>query len=264
MLNEELVLPKELEPFRQNIESSIKPYIEIKAIKEDTLTLWKSKFGGFPYFPKSNPYPRDAKNQPMMLLAQINFNETPNLINFPQQGILQFYIPCNDDLYGIDINNQTLQQNFRVLYFPEVFQNEANLITSFDFLPEIELTPLVSQYQLEFSLVSKPIPTSDYLFDETILGENSSSQLEEKYKIHKKYDQMFSSYGHKIGGYPYFTQNDPRKKDKYKSENYILLFQMDSDGDIMWGDVGIGNFFIKEQDLKKYNFSNILYNWDCA
>ncbi len=43
---------------------------------------------------------------------------------------------------------------------------------------------------------------------------------------------------------------------------------MDSDGKnyIMWGDTGVGNFFISEKDLKDRNFSSsmILYNWDCG
>jgi uncharacterized protein YwqG len=39
---------------------------------------------------------------------------------------------------------------------------------------------------------------------------------------------------------------------------------MDSDQDIMWGDVGVGNFFIDYNDLLKKDFSKVLYNWDCC
>ena len=46
--------------------------------------------------------------------------------------------------------------------------------------------------------------------------------------------------------------------------NYILLFQMDSKGnksiDIMWGDGGVGNFFIKQSALQKLDFGRVLYN----
>ncbi|WP_438870473.1 DUF1963 domain-containing protein, partial [Pseudomonas sp. L1(2025)] len=69
---------------------------------------------------------------------------------------------------------------------------------------------------------------------------------------------------HKIGGYASFTQEDPRS---YSHQNHtILLLQIDSDDDIdsMWGDVGIANFFIRPEDLKKKDFSNVLYNWDCS
>ena len=36
------------------------------------------------------------------------------------------------------------------------------------------------------------------------------------------------------------------------------------DVEIMWGDSGVGNFFISEEDLKNLNFENVLYNWDCC
>ena len=66
---------------------------------------------------------------------------------------------------------------------------------------------------------------------------------------------------HRIGGYPYFTQQDPREEDLPFTE---LLLQMDSDGDhIMWGTMGVANFFINKKDLQYCNFEEVLYNWDC-
>ena len=48
----------------------------------------------------------------------------------------------------------------------------------------------------------------------------------------------------------------------------FLLLQIDTDYGanehmIMWGDGGIGNFFIQEDKLKQLDFSSVLYNWDC-
>ena len=43
-----------------------------------------------------------------------------------------------------------------------------------------------------------------------------------------------------------------------------LLFQLDSDDGVMWGDCGVGNFFITDADLKRRDFSRVLYNWDCC
>ena len=62
---------------------------------------------------------------------------------------------------------------------------------------------------------------------------------------------------HQIGGLPFFTQSDVRR------EGDVLLFQMDSEGEIGWGDMGIANFFISLSDLKAHDFTNVLYNWDC-
>ena len=77
---------------------------------------------------------------------------------------------------------------------------------------------------------------------------------------------------HQLGGYPYFTQEDPRNGTAYEDLD-VLLFQMDSDmrtrdeggGDlVMWGDCGVANFFINREALKKRDFSRVCYNWDCC
>ena len=75
--------------------------------------------------------------------------------------------------------------------------------------------------------------------------------------------ESFPTNGHKIGGYAYFTQQDPRiGNDKFK--DYILLLQIDTDDQIMWGDSGVANFFIHPADLARKDFSKVMYNWDCC
>jgi uncharacterized protein YwqG len=265
----EIELPDELLIYKEKIEATIQPYIEIKAKPEDDLRLWQSKFGGLPYFPKYIQYPKDSKGQAMFLIAQINFAETPKLESFPQKGILQFYISGTSDLYGMSFENQTRQDDFRVLFFSEVDENECLLITEFDFLPKPVYLPIRKQSSLAFSLKYAPVPWGDYQFESKIFNIDPKLKYEH-YKnnqgVHVTYGKLFRSTGHKIGGYPYFTQTDPRESEKYSSEEYRLLFQMDTDGkaDIMWGDVGVANFFITQSDLENKDFSRVLYNWDCS
>lgn len=99
MSKDRIELPSELEPYKQRIESTIKPYIEIKAKVDNQMSLWQSKFGGFPYLPKNIGYPTNSKGEYLLLLAQINFNEVFSLVDFPKTGILQFYI-LPDEYYG--------------------------------------------------------------------------------------------------------------------------------------------------------------------
>ncbi len=258
-------LPSELLAFKADIEASIKPYIEIKAKLDSNVDLRQSKFGGFPYLPKDCEYPRDAKGDAMFLLAQINFAETPKLEFFPKHGVLQFYISGGDDIYGICFEDMTSQKNFRVLYFPEILEDESRLVTDFSFLPKFNMLPLQKTCSLTFSLRDAPISVVDYQFEPMILGQNMPASKEDLYKIYDVYGELFQSTGHKIGGYPDFTQSDPRMIAKYKNAEYILLFQMDTDGeaDIIWGDLGVGNFFILPQHLEPRDFSEVLYNWDC-
>jgi uncharacterized protein YwqG len=43
----------------------------------------------------------------------------------------------------------------------------------------------------------------------------------------------------------------------------VLLLQLDSDEEMMWGDSGIANFFIDPDDLRRGDFSRVAYHWDC-
>lgn len=260
-------LPDILKPLEQGLQNSLKPYIAIEAKPAAQLGLWQSKFGGLPYSPLDQPYPVDDKGNPLVLLAQFNFAELPTLENFPDQGILQFYTAADDDLYGADFDQPFKQDSFRVLYFEEVMHDESQLRTDFGFLPRIpdRLTPITGQYALHAVLKQAPVSLSDFSFSRWMQREPySGDETDQFYEI---YDDHFGSTGHKLGGYPFFTQADPRGYDD-TIEYYILLFQIDSDYsgavDIMWGDVGVANFFIRLEDLKNRNFSNVLYNWDCS
>ena len=64
-------------------------------------------------------------------------------------------------------------------------------------------------------------------------------------------------------------KNYKSKEDQLlKEDQSILLFQMASDSsnkiDVMWADGGIANFFINRSHLKKLDFSQVLYKWDCS
>lgn len=278
-----LELPPELEPFRSRLEATVKPYIEIKTQVTRNATLWQSKFLGFPYLPKCFAYPTTPDGDYLYLLAQINFAEVPYLEGFPDDGILQFYV-AKDERYG---SSEELgsQESFRVLYFANPDLNEANLTTNFDFLPTLwdedfedyipfYILPGYSPHKgecfsLKFSLKHSPITTCDYQFDELVGQEILDVLRRNNYALWDGYYRF--EQGHKLGGYPNFTQEDPRAYCTLDDEeSWKLLLQIDSDGSatdkihIQWGDVGVANFFIKESALKRLDFSNVLYNWDCS
>lgn len=68
------------------------------------------------------------------------------------------------------------------------------------------------------------------------------------------------------GGWAYFTQGDPRDDDAPKELLLQLDTYMDSDSPVqlMWGDCGVGNFFISKEDLARLDFNRVLYTWDCC
>lgn len=258
-----------------------KPFIAITPYSTTETTLLQSKFGGLPYFPKHLDYPTAPDGTPLHLLAQINFSETPKLEDLPEKGILQFYIEAaGQTAYGLEEYPQLAQTTFRVLYFPEPDLNSDNLLDNFDFLPPGIGLPLEDCLALNFAIKSTPMSASDYrfrtlvksyfpIFKQSNLTKAQENSLEELLddlinEYEEKYEESLG--GHRLGGYPAFVQNDDRENVEGEEGYDFLLLQIDSDDDnsIMWGDEGIGNFFIQLSALKRLDFSKVLYTYACC
>lgn len=248
------------------IEPTALPCIAIAAKPSEDLALEQSKFGHYPFMPASFQYPADAVGKFMYPLAQINFKELPSLPGYPASGYLQLYISASDDVYGIDFDNYQSQKNFRVLFFEE---NEiTDYKADFSFLDEVmasDILPVNKPHALAFSLKNEFVGMGDVRYEEK--GSFKIEQITHQFpsiqdELEDEAYSDFSGNGHKVGGYAFFTQEDPRIHSE-KFGDYILL-QIDTDDEIMWGDSGVANFFIHPDDLAKKDFSKVLYNWDCS
>ncbi|KKK37527.1 hypothetical protein WQ57_13900 [Mesobacillus campisalis] len=264
-------LSKTLEPYRNEIEKTAKPCISITTV-DGKPALYESKFGGFPYLPKGADHPLDEKGRHMSLLAQYRFSDIPKLPGMPLEGMIQFFLSAHDDMMGLDFDDPTSQKNFRVVYHAEVLEDDSLLVTDFSYMeePDEDYLPIEGEWAISFSLAQEPVPPSDFQFEElmkdmdceVVVGKDSYGEL----TLIDVFSEELSGEGHKIGGYAYFTQEDPRCYEHSFREHDILLLQMDSEDEreIMWGDCGVGNFFIRKEDLEKLDFSRVLYNWDCS
>lgn len=257
-----LTLPKELEVYRKQIEKTVQPYIKISA-SESRTNIHQSKFAGDPYLLKTMEHPKDENNKPMKLLAQLNFEEIPAIEHMPQKGILQFFITAEDDVYGLDFDDSTNQQNFKIVFHPHIEKDESLLVTDFSYMNELdtEYFPIEQEMSLTFSLDYEPVPIENYKRDELL---DDAADLFEDDELWDSYADEFTGDGHKIGGYPCFTQSDPRDDATMYNGYDILLLQIDTDTNIMWGDSGVANFFIKKEDLLNLDFSKVMYTWDCC
>lgn len=201
---------------------------------EKVPTIFDSKIGGYPYWDYSeNQYPVDSEGAKLQLLAQINLSKE-KIEGLPQEGMLQFFISSTSNCYGLNFNDQTLQDSFRVVYHKSINEN-------------VEIV--------------KNVPTS--------LDGNSTPVVKECSISFEKADEADSG----VFVNANFTQDDPRENlDEEEAEKYkTVLFQMDSnDGSIdgedyfMWGDMGIGAFFADSEKIRQGDFSDVLYNWDCC
>ncbi|MCC3419756.1 MAG: DUF1963 domain-containing protein [Microcoleus sp. PH2017_29_MFU_D_A] len=274
-----LELPAELEPFRQEIESSEKPVIKITYERRAT-DFWSSKFGGVPYLPKGYDFPTDSEGKYMHLLAQLNFEEifaqVPYLALFPQKGILQFYIG-DTDLYGMDLDNLDNQKDFKLLYFPEIDTNNCQTDIVFLLNQEVKgFSPLNYKYvnnpqeclALQFSPDNEWVCPEDYQINNIFEAQKVKQFFEvinaDYYKLFDWYYANLYEIHHKIGGYAYFTQTDPREYSPQYKDHKIVLLHMISDDEFRWGDDGVGNFLIRAEDLEKLDFSQVIYTYDCC
>ena len=248
-----------LEVYKEKLKSTCKPAMRITLSDKVAEYPWNSKVGGVPYLPVGMAYPVDSEGNKLQFLAQINFEEMPALDGYPSQGILAFYVGA-DDLSGVNYEDPMNQDDFKVIYFEHVTHN-VQLIE-----PEYtEYSPIEREASMCFMPVEQIMSICDFNFKK-ILGEDDYNAL-----LYSD-DDAFNAYleycdpqGHLLGGYPYFTQDDPRQYTE-EIQDYVLLFQLDSDVslDICWGDAGVANFFIHPDDLKNRDFSRVAYTWDCT
>ena len=271
-------LERIIEQFK--IETKI-PSIKLTAIRSENIPVTGSKLGGKPYFPKNLEYPKNPDGVPLKLLAQLNFAELPKLENFPDKGILQFYILSND-MMGLGFDNLAEQRDFRVLYHEELLPLEM-LQSDFSAFEENQdeevIFPFDGEFILTGEMINHAMPPDDYRFNKLFNALCEKLGYEKRLGYESNYDEefnemvwdRFSNEYSLISGYPNFTQTDPRQYGKDLKKYDTLLFQLESqhnkqikNWDILWGDAGVGNFFINLEDLKNCKFDDILYTWDCG
>lgn len=209
--------------------------------------------------------PLSDSGQPMRLLAAIFCSELPENDIFPQRGVLRFYI-MPDDTYGADFDELNVQKNFRVLFDAD----EDSFTTSTHFVPDDENFPIFGAFRPSFTADNEAMTICDYMFDSTAqnaINESAQPGLSKDDYYDSEFTAMIGGEGHKLGGYPMFTQWDPRDESRYMKYDCLLL-QIDTDynngeNKTMFGDSGVCNFFIPREKLKNQDFSDVLYTWDC-
>ena len=267
--------------------------------KERVPGICDSKFGGVPYWDLQKPYPEDSKGNKLMLLAQIKLSDVEECDRLPEKGMLQFFIGA-DDCFGIDFDNQDNGDTYCVIYHESLEESVTEEVVRGLEIPVAtdpgmeEDSPIYIESAINITRQESYMGLRDYRFEilfKAIAKEKWGIELDDKdmcdvYEVLEGDDEeMYDTYdvvadndemtdepinsGHWIFGYPFFTQTDPREYEERYRYYDTLLFQMDSEmvngkDYILWGDCGVGNFFINAEDLKRRDFSKVLYNWDCC
>lgn len=262
-----------VEKLREKSETDV---IKIETVKKSKLSITESKFAGLPYLPKNSQIPVSENGEQLMLLAQINCEELPTNDFYLQKGIIQFWINPIDDLLGADFDNYTNQNDWRIVYYEDIksdyySEEELQNIYKTDFEEE-NFFPVEEEKALEFtltkSIMGPDVDGFEDIFLEIYNSFNPNEKIENYFdapeELLDELHEVIDAGGHQLGGYPFFTQWDPREKGEYE----VLLFQMDSENkgsnwNILWGDAGVANFFITKEKLENKDFSDVMYSWDC-
>lgn len=214
------------------------------------------KICGNPYIPIGEEYPKDKKGNNLLLLLQVNLKNI-NLDNFPKKGILEIFTSPNM------ISN--------LEYVVKLYEEGKEYIKD---LPKIDKSKYLCKVNNKIKLTKTEdyMSNMDYRYPETII-KVLNKMTKENYKnveeAEKKLEINIFNFEKKIpkidislGGYPDFTQDDPRPFSDGKEE---CLFKLDSNArkDIRIGDSGILYCFISKKDLKDGNFDNVYLSWDC-
>lgn len=216
-----------------------------------------SQLGGVPWWPAGKPFPLDSEGRPLMLLTQLNLAELPPFEPLPRSGLLQVFIG-RDDTYGCTFCEPGGRDDFACVLHEDIGAPAIAISTAFD--AASHMSPLdepLKPISLTFRSARMSVDPTDYRMEKLLPKIFADERKFEAYHNSRKTPAI------RVGGYPNFTQEDPRRYGQPGAIGDFNLLTVDTTDGIMWGDSGVAQFFIHEEDLRHRDFSRVVYNWDC-
>jgi uncharacterized protein YwqG len=181
-----------------------------------------SHVGGLVLWPVSKPWPQGKDGQPLQFLAQIDFASLPPLPDFPEKGVLQFFIGA-DDLFGADFDDVT-NGSFHVAWWPEGVVGGKKTMS-----PKAgeDCTPLSPELRAHArKLVGSSAKIHPHAY--TLPVERHPDQVLKRENAQRVIDIMDDrsrdgSEVHRVGGHPEFTQQDFRDDPRFEAYDRVLL-----------------------------------------
>ena len=209
-------------------------------LTENELKITDSKVMGLPYIPKGAQIPQTANGDKMIMIAQINCDDLQGLADFPEKGILQFFVLNDEDgLLGLDFDNQTVQDSFRVIYHEKIEEfydeNELKSIYNPYNFEESYITNDNESYKMNFELTSEKERFEDMFYHifRKICKEKGLKQTQEDWLYRKllNFMQYSENYYSQSDGFAFFTQDDLREYNEEYKKFDTVLFQLNSEFD---------------------------------
>ncbi|HEY0596644.1 YwqG family protein [Sphingopyxis sp.] len=241
------------------------PAIDLEPAGPAPATVGGTRIGGPVWLAAGEAWPADGEGRPMSFLAQVDFAEMPPLPDYPESGVLQFFI-ARDNLYGANFEKPEAGK-FRVIWREKMDgAGKLHRGTPRGDRGIDDYSPL-NDSTVRQGVALKPKRVEQFPSTDSWLAERDLKKLFESDKINGIHDFADKQYEltpqrHHVGGHPGFTQSDWRATPAYQDVDRVLI-NLWSDDHLMWGDMGQGQFMIRREDLLKRDFSKIFYQWDC-
>lgn len=218
------------------IMKSIRPAIDIIKNIDNEPYLGCSRFGGAPDLDVDTEWPT-YNNKPYRFLGQINFSEMTGVdTDFPKSGLLSIFF----DEYSDD---ESYLETWEPGYIRAIFTQDTSNLKNVD-EPQLAKTKSVC---IEFT------PTIDIPYDSYQMNEWSFEDEEED--IYREIRESLHSDDYLLGYPSHLTlAYDPTPGTEWIS---LLTISSDDRLEWCWNDDDKLMLFIKREDLRKLDFSNI-------
>ena len=249
----------------------------------------RSKVFGPVFLPSNQPYPTDRVGKRKRFVVQINFAELPTLPGFPTSGILQLFLPDNEEIYA---PSEIYGPNWTILFWddateltrkhpapPSTTMNgrsfadathaydpdvvAAGRALSFDVKTKSMLPGLKQVVETQFRHTSSGVEqtwvVNPRLLSQDdgadVLLENRDVSSAAQYREYETDRDMLKAV--QVGGAARFAQ-DPANM---RSLNPVHLLTLHSIGGLMFGDCGNIQLWLDASELETRNFSNAEINF---
>ncbi|MDO4897095.1 MAG: YwqG family protein [Moraxella sp.] len=226
-------------------------------LTKQTTSPTQSKVGGLPYLPVGQSLPVNDNGEMYQLLAQINCADLNGLADFPNTGILQFFVIADYD--GMD---------YQVIYHANIDTHYADTDVQALYQPTLNDCIELQEYAMTFDVDEMYPNFSEHfgrLVREYLEKTSHEMNVKQQYRLYRHieylYDKEFNLDDDVVkticGGYHHYIHNDP-KDDMENIDDVVVLFQLASEQDINLGDMGVINFLMYAHELKDREFDRAI------
>ena len=243
--------------------SLARPALILRPEGSEDLAGAPARIGGPAWISDHEAWPADESGRRLEFVAQLDFSRLPRLAGFPESGILRFFLG-RDELFGANWDVPE-QSGCRILWHPG--QADGGRLEPPLSLDPDDMSPFESESLRATGVPLAATAVSDLPDYDSIEVDSRLAGQSDRLGMSEVEDEIFEisqerESGHRIGGYPMFTQPDFRRPGYY-DDYQVLLLGLTSDEALMWGDVGEAMFLMRQEDLDARDFSRVIFYWDC-